>query len=183
MKKITRIFLIVFTLSSLSIGFAGQPEQKRKPATLSKEKVEAKAPEIKVSESKFFGIGPLIGEPIGASLKYWLKNEPFAIGGFLGMDFSESAFALFADGLYHFKNVAEIVFPWDHGELSLYTGLGVKVSFPSKGTRVVLRIPLGINGLYGGNDWDFFAELVPGIRVSPSVGGNLDAGLGVRYYF
>lgn len=136
-----------------------------------------------VNQAHPFGVGGFIGDPIGINAKYWFSDNPMGIQGFLGYDFSESALALFTDGLYHFKDVTDMTFPWDSGKLNLYGGLGIKISFPSSKTRVVIRIPLGINGIYSGQDWDFFAELVPGIRVSPTSGGNVDAGLGLRYYF
>ena len=140
------------------------------------------APKITASETKMFGVGPVIGDPLGVNGKYWLQQSPMAVQGIIGYDLTDSALAISGDGLYHFKNVTTLDFPWDAGQVALYGGLGGKLSFPKK-TRFTIRIPLGANVLYGGQDWDLFGELVPGIRVAPDSGGSFDFGVGMRYYF
>lgn len=135
-----------------------------------------------VGKSKMFGMGPQLGEPFGLSAKYWFGTNPMGVQGFIGYDFTDAALALYADGLYHFKNVSEFHFPWENGAVNLYAGLGLKVSFPKK-TQTVIRIPLGVNTIYSGQNWDTFAELVPGIRVAPTSGGSFDFAVGLRYYF
>ena len=79
-------------------------------------------------------------------------------------------------------DITEIHVAWDDGKLNIYGGLGLKVSFPTK-TRVVIRIPLGANTIYAGQDWDTFVELVPGIKIAPETGSDFDFIIGMRHYF
>ena len=167
------IALIIAFQFSFSAAWAAQAKMKKKAK---------RKPKVTVGVEKTFGAGPMLGTMIGVNGKYWYPQKPYGAQGFVGYDFSDSALALGVDGLYHFKDIADIDVPWEDGKLHLYGGLGLKVSFPTK-TRVVIRIPIGANAIYAGQDWDTFAELVPGVKVAPETGGNFDFVVGMRYYF
>ena len=45
-----------------------------------------------------------------------------------------------------------------------------------------LRLPLGLSYLMN-QTYRIFAEIVPVVRFAPDTGGDVDGGIGVRYYF
>jgi len=133
-----------------------------------------------VGETKRFGVGVQLGAPLGLTAKYWLDQSNVGVRGLLGTDFK--ALTIFADTLYHFKNVASLDFPAENGQLAFYLGAGPEIRFRDR-TRLGLRVPFGINNLFANQQWDAFAEFVPVVRFLPDMGANLDIGLGTRYYF
>ena len=177
------IALIIAFQFSFSAAWAAQAKMKKKAK---------RKPKVTVGVEKTFGAGPMLGTMIGVNGKYWYPQKPYGAQGFVGYAFSEGkdkdkggsedALALGGDGLYHFKDIADIDVPWEDGKLHLYGGLVLKSSFPTK-PQVVIRIPIGANAIYAGQDWDTFAELVPGVKVAPETGGNFDFVVGMRYYF
>lgn len=155
-----------------------------------KSKTNVEQYKTSVWQSKMFGVGAIVGEPIGLSLKYWWDPSSwFALQGGVGFDWSERSLAIWVDGLRHWRDIANIDFPWENGKVNFYGGVGAKVSTRSSTTFLAVRLPLGVENLYGGRDWTTGLELAPAIRFN--VGGKsssgtsfiIDAGGYVRKYF
>lgn len=145
-----------------------------------------------------FGLGLVLGEPSGLTGKYWMDGAQ-AVQGHLAFSLDEhdrgrDYVVVIADYLYHidvFNMRSSSV------DLPIYVGIGGKVSIRTGDDRwcqehhnscdsdlgVGVRIPIGLDLLLRKAPLEFFLEIVPGLRVIPSTDGDVDAGLGARYYF
>lgn len=155
---------------------------------------------ICVAEAGKLGMGLLVGEPTGFSAKYWLSDKA-AVDGGLALHYGyhdhyycdgdyyrrygyydgpcsdrRLRFQMHGDFLWHFDLPANLP-----GRLPFNFGLGARLITPY--TEVGLRIPLGISYLFDNLPLDIFAELAPVFVFAPYTGGDLDGGVGARFYF
>lgn len=125
-----------------------------------------------------FGIGAMLGEPAGISIKNWNgERTAFDVGAAWSLSGRNEAIHLHADLLFHtwFSDV-------DREKLAFYYGLGGRVIFaddPAAGAR----IPIGLNYLFENVPFDLFAEAVPIFDVAPDTGFAGNGAFGIRYYF
>ena len=125
-----------------------------------------------------FGLGIIIGEPTGISLKQW-TNSRTAIDGAIAWSFEkESALHLHGDLLYHNYDPGKV----SRGKLLWYYGIGGRVKFEDD-SKIGVRVPLGLDYLFGTAPLDFFLELVPILDLAPSTDFSLNAAIGFRYFF
>ena len=123
------------------------------------------------------GVGIILGEPTGLSLRF--NNFPI-----FGIAWSfNNYFHVHCD--YWFKNSTLA------GPFLWYIGAGGKVLFYSgndkkgdskNGIGLGIRVPFGLQ-IYPIKRLEIFAELVPGMILIPSTDVDLDAGIGIRFYF
>lgn len=127
-----------------------------------------------------FEAGLVLGEPTGASLKYWLDRR-LAIDGAIGWSFYRgSDFHIHADLLWHRYDVFHV----SEGELPLYFGVGARVKFRDNADDLVgIRVPIGVSYLFQDVPVDVFLEVAPIIDVAPSLRGSFTVGVGARYRF
>jgi len=134
------------------------------------------------SESGRFGAGIIVGEPTGASLKYWL-NDTMAVDGAFGWSFhDDSDFYLHSDVLWHNFDLI----PVSQGRLPVYFGVGGLVRFRdnNEDNQVGIRVPVGLSYMPDDNlPVDIFAEIGPAIDIAPDVQGEVTGGVGIRYWF
>ena len=132
-----------------------------------------------------FGFGVIVGEPTGLSLKYWLDDER-AIDGAAAWSFSENdSFQLHGDYLIHNYDLLGV------DELPCYYGLGARLKFKDSDGRgrnedhaiFGIRFPLGVTYLFDEIPLDVFAELVPVLDVAPDADADINAAIGLRFYF
>jgi hypothetical protein len=132
-----------------------------------------------------FGIGIILGEPTGLSLKYWIDEE-IAVDGALAWSYSENdSLQLHGDYLVHNYDVLEL------DEMPVYYGVGARLKFKDDDGRgrnendamFGIRFPLGITYLFEDAPLDLFFELVPVLDLSPDVDLDINAALGLRFYF
>ena len=132
-----------------------------------------------------FGIGIIVGEPTGLSLKYWL-DEDYAIDGAAAWSNSENdSFQLHGDYLIHDYDLLEA------DELPVYYGIGARLKFKDDDGRgrnenhamFGIRFPLGVTYLFDDEPLDLFFELVPVLDLSPGVDLDINAAVGLRLYF
>jgi len=132
-----------------------------------------------------FGLGVILGEPTGLSLKYWLDADR-AIDGGAALSYSENdSFQLHGDYLIHDYDL------FNADDLPFYYGLGARLKFKDDdgGGRnrhheiFGIRIPLGITYLFEDAPLDLFFELVPVLDLSPEVELDIGAAIGLRFYF
>jgi len=131
------------------------------------------------------GVGIILGEPSGLSAKYWF-NPAHAVDLHLSFDFSDDAFAVVSNYLLHFN-----VFQLDSQSIDLpvYVGGGGKFSWRDSQRQnddqisLGARIPAGLSLILLQAPLEFFAEVALGFKILPSTSGDIDGGLGVRYYF
>ena len=133
-----------------------------------------------------FGVGVILGEPTGISVKKWL-NDSNAIDGAVAWSLSDNEFfQIHGDYLFHAYNVFKT--NGIQGRLPLYYGVGGRVGFNdqhdgSRHTRVGIRFPIGITYLRNNAPFDLFVELVPVLDVAPSTSVRLSLSIGGRFYF
>ena len=125
-----------------------------------------------------FGIGIIIGEPTGLSGKYWLSGKSAIDGGLAWSYLNEGAFHIHADILAHSFNLVHV----SKGKLPLYLGLGGRIKLAGD-TRVGARIPLGINYHFGSAPLDVFFEVVPVLDLIPATDFDINAAIGMRFFF
>ena len=127
-----------------------------------------------------FGAGVILGEPTGASVKYFFTDS-FAIDGAFGWSFhDETDLTLHADALWHKHHLLDT----SKGQLSLYFGAGGRVKFRDHAEdRVGVRIPVGLAYKFDRAPVDLFVEVAPIIDFTPSTKGSFSAGMGARYWF
>lgn len=125
-----------------------------------------------------FGAGVIVGEPTGISLKNWLgRTTAFDIG--VAWSFSnEDAVHIHADYLVHKFGVFKV----EKGEMPLYFGIGGRIKFEDD-VKVGVRIPIGTDYFFVEAPIDLFFEVVPLLELAPDTDLDVNAGLGIRYFF
>jgi hypothetical protein len=163
------VTLSIFALSLLaSAGFAQEdsPGLTSRPATAFK-------------HGKY-GIGVLFGEPTGLTGKMWTtENTGFDIG--LAWSWSgDGHFHIFADYLFHNWGLFDV----DKGALPVYIGLGGRMLFrDDRDDKIGVRLPIGIE--YYFDEWPVavYGEIVPILDLAPETKGDINGGIGIRFYF
>jgi hypothetical protein len=127
-----------------------------------------------------FGVGVILGEPTGLSLKCWV-TEKTAIDGGVAYSFKDTtSFHFHSDFLWHNFDLL----PVTHGRLAVYYGVGGRVKFErNTDTRAGVRGPIGLAYMFEQAPVDIFVEIAPILDVTPSTKFGINGGVGVRYYF
>jgi len=139
------------------------------------------------------GVGVMIGEPTGLSLKHWSsRTEAFAAG--LAWSFSENdSFHLHVDKLWH----GEVPFQRDRRmdfqqNPVFYYGVGARLKLQERSggrgrnrsnSLLGIRVPLGLSFDLPEAPVDIFVEIVPVLDVVPRTDFALNAAVGIRYFF
>ena len=124
-----------------------------------------------------FGLGIILGEPTGISFKNWIGSSTAIDGGIAWSFSNNNSLHLHMDYLVHNFNI----FKAKKGKLALYYGIGGRIM--TEKSRVGIRIPVGINYIFGDAPLDIFFELAPVLDLVPSTEFGLTGGIGIRYYF
>jgi hypothetical protein len=133
-----------------------------------------------------FGLGIIIGEPTGLSMKAWL-GEGSAFDLAAAWSFEGRGFLhLHGDYLRH-ADVIDV----PKGFLPFYYGIGARLRIreddrPRDADEDILfgiRIPLGMTYLFVNAPLDLFVEIAPVVELVPSTDVDLDGGIGIRFYF
>jgi hypothetical protein len=126
------------------------------------------------------GLGVMIGEPTGFSLKAWSGSRTafdVAAGWSLG---SRDWIYVHSDYLWH-------RYEFDvgtHGSLPYYFGVGGRVLLrDGHDSRVGVRVPLGLDFITRDGRFDFFVEVAPIIDLVPDTKLDVGGGIGARVYF
>jgi hypothetical protein len=132
-------------------------------------------------------LGVILGEPTGLSAKYWTTTNTALDFGAAWSFGEDGNFHLHCDYLYHNYNIFKV----EEGSLPLYFGIGGRVRFENDhsiidghhGTRVGLRLVLGIEYLVAAYPMSVFFEVAPIVDLAPATEGSMNGGLGIRYVF
>lgn len=125
-----------------------------------------------------FGLGIILGEPTGISLKKWIGSTT-AIDGAIAWSFGNGgSFHLHADYLFHNFSLFDV----ERGKLPLYYGIGIRIKAKKK-SKLGVRIPIGICYIFEKTPLDVFLELGPLLDLAPSVRFGFTGSIGARYYF
>ena len=133
-----------------------------------------------ICQDKGFGLGVIVGEPTGVSAKNWMSSVT-AIDAALAWSFVDNgALHIHADYLFH--NFHLINFQ-TKGKWPVYYGIGARLKFGDEDTQLAVRIPVGIEYLFGDAPVDAFLEVVPMLELIPNTKFNFNAAIGARYFF
>jgi hypothetical protein len=125
------------------------------------------------------GLGIILGEPTGLSAKIWTgKTTAFDAAAAWSFGTDNGSLHLHADFLKHKFGVLDV----NKGQLPLYFGLGAKVVLANDPV-IGVRVPLGISYIFADGTFDTFLEVVPVLNLIPSTDFDVDAAIGLRYYF
>ena len=136
--------------------------------------------DLSYTQDKGFGLGVILGEPTGVSAKNWITNTT-AIDAAVAWSFvDQGALHIHADYLFHdFKLIRLDV----KGKWPVYYGIGARLKFGDNDTQLAVRIPVGIDYLFGDAPVDIFLEVVPMLELIPITKFQFNAAIGARYYF
>ncbi|MCA9787426.1 MAG: DUF3996 domain-containing protein [Candidatus Cloacimonetes bacterium] len=140
------------------------------------------------------GVGLILGEPSGISIKKWITNDR-AFDAAAAWSMSEhERFQFHADYLIH-------KFGWFNpgvqpGKLPFYYGIGGRIRlandnyrywhderYHSDRTSIGVRVPFGIEYLAASAPLEFFLEIVPVLDLAPDTHVGVNGAIGFRYYF
>lgn len=125
------------------------------------------------------GVGLMVGNPTGVSVKKWL-SEDYAIDGGVGFSLGSSTnMVIHSDYLLHSKGA--LLFNDVHS-LDVYYGLGGRMKFADD-IQIGLRVPVGVAHTFEGNSVDVFGEVAPVIDFVSRSGIDLNLAFGGRFYF
>lgn len=131
------------------------------------------------ANGKGFGLGLIIGEPTGISMKGWL-NQKSAIDVGLAWSFTKkTSLHIHADYLLHSYNVFKT-----SETIPLYYGIGgrIKVGDDEK-SRIGARMVIGIEYIFKNAPVDLFLEVAPILDLVPETELSFNAGFGARFFF
>jgi hypothetical protein len=127
-----------------------------------------------------FGVGLLLGEPVGASFKYWLTQQSALDAGIGWSIEGHDDFEFHADYLYHLFDVI----PVDRGSLPVYFGGGLRVKVRDHEDDFFgFRAVAGLDYLFAKQPIDIFLEAGPVFDVTPDFEVRFTAAVGARYWF
>ncbi len=129
------------------------------------------------SDGKDTGLGVMIGEPTGISLKLW-KNNATAYS--FGLAWSLEG----ADAVYvHGDHLWHTPLDTDTEHFAFSYGLGARAIFTDNDTDFGVRLPLGLNFYPEKAPMDIFVEIAPTINLIPNTDGDVSGVFGTRFYF
>lgn len=148
------------------------------------------ASQAQIGRGKNFGFGIILGEPTGATLKYWTSRDnalAFSIGGsYFGSP------RIGADYLWHFDAFRSRI-------VELYAGPGAAIGigeggggwykgekgrfyYRDDGAGLAIRGVFGVNVIPERTPLEIFFEFGALIGIAPDFGSAIDVALGVRFY-
>lgn len=130
-----------------------------------------------------FGIGAVIGNPTGLSMKLWLDQNS-AIDGALAWSTDDSkSFHLQSDYLIHDHSLVRV----GRTPLNFYYGAGGRLtnstSKKKSSNAFGARAPIGLAHQFKNASVEIFAELAVDLQLAPSTEVSLSPGIGGRFYF
>jgi hypothetical protein len=142
-------------------------------------------------QGKSFGFGLIVGDPLGATVKYWPSASNALVIDVGGSYFGSPRVDV--DYLFNFNAFRSDV-------VTMYAGPGLAVGFGQGNTifykrdgekfyvregttsGVAARVIFGLNIIPRNSPIELFLEAGPLIGISPGFGVAMDAGLGIRFY-
>lgn len=129
------------------------------------------------NRNKNLGIGVILGEPTGLSLKVWTKKTQ-AFDAALAWSFGyRNSMQIHMDYLFHEFNSIKV----EKGSLPFYYGIGARILVDDV-AYIGVRIPVGLTYLFENSPVDIFLELVPVLNLNPATNFNLNGAIGARFY-
>lgn len=126
------------------------------------------------------GLGIILGEPTGLSLKLWLADimaiDAAASWSFVG----KGSIYIHGDYLLHIFDIIPV--PEGIGTFNFYYGLGGRIQI-AENPIAGIRFPFGLSYYFDKIPLEMTIELVPIIDILPATQFSANAGFIIRYYF
>jgi hypothetical protein len=124
-----------------------------------------------------FGLGIIIGEPTGVSLKSWVRQK-HAIEAGIAWSLTNDWFHIHVDYLIHNFELIDV----NKGQLPFYFGFGANLGIGNN-FNLGARVPVGLSYLFDGAPLDVFVEVVPALQLINQIQFQMYGGIGIRYWF
>ncbi|MBD3240867.1 MAG: hypothetical protein GF331_09800 [Chitinivibrionales bacterium] len=142
-----------------------------------------------MAQSRPFGLGFIVGEPMGGTMKVWF-NSYIGLDFAAGADFGYPSRYLFRYGTppayqMHVELLGHIPFVRTRGpRMPIYIGGGAKFNWWHGNFEARARTPIGLALLLPRRPfpWEIFFEFAPTWGARPRL-FDPDAAMGMRYYF
>ena len=128
------------------------------------------------------GLGVMVGDPSGLSLRYMPAGAPYALDFLLAYSWDDNVivaadYKFLFPGLFSKTDAAGQHF-------HPFLGVGAVLSMANgAGDFLGLRVPVGLEWVIPRSQLALQLELAPGIGIIPSTDAFAMAGLAIRYYF
>jgi len=124
-----------------------------------------------------FGLGFIIGDPTGISMKFWTK-ETDALE--IAAGWKEKEIEIHVDYLWHNFDLL----PVKNGRLPVFYGLGIETKLKEdKDNEIGIRAIAGLEYLFDAVPLDFFLQIAPTLQLTPESKVKGEAALGFRFFF
>lgn len=138
------------------------------------------------ADAMYLGLGPMIGVPVGLSVKLWTRTG-FALDAGVGYSWwQDSSLQVHGDLMFH--SVGLTTNPEEDGAMGFYMGLGGQMRTALKSgeqdTRLAFRMPLGLEYFFPRFPLSIYGEIVPRFNLGTNdqyFGGDADCGF--RFYW
>lgn len=143
-------------------------------------------PNYAAAQIRGFGIGIILGEPTGISIKNWL-GQTSALDLAVAWSFERYiSLTIHADYLKHNFRLIRV----DKGALPFYYGIGGRIKLKDDDAarndndeaRLGVRVPVGLAYHFENVTLDVFLEVVPILELVPSTDFTISAAVGIRYF-
>lgn len=125
-----------------------------------------------------FGLGAMLGEPTGGTIKYWINpGNAFDVSGGFSLQSDDDHFSMHLGYLRHQYNDIEVV----RGLLPYYFGLGGHARMGAH-PRAGVRFAAGMTYLFENDPLEIYAEVTPIFELTPGTVVHMNYGVGIRYY-
>lgn len=124
------------------------------------------------------GLGIIVGEPTGISMKAWTGNRTAVDGAVAWSLKNGDVLHLHANYLLHNFSLIEVT----EGKLPFYYGIGGRILLEHD-PRIGIRIPVGLSYLFEKSPLDLFIEVVPLLDLLPKTEIDFNGAVGLRYIF
>lgn len=132
-----------------------------------------------------FGIGVIGGDPEALVSWAWRPGDEWYLQGSAGWDLRDDAVHATVD--YVLQPMILDVPDAPNVRFPLYVGVGARLrvgdGWDGEDEGLGVRVPFGISVTPTSVPLDFFLEIAPAVILFPQTEGELDGGLGVRFYF
>jgi len=127
-----------------------------------------------------FGLGVIIGEPTGLSMKDWLSYNTAIDAGVAWSFAGPGSFHLHADYLIHNFDVIHT----EGTRIPLYYGIGGRFKAEDNGNaRLGIRGVVGLDFFISNSPLDAFLEIAPVMDIAPTTVLTANGGFGFRFFF
>ncbi len=149
-------------------------------------------PIIAHAGEKSLGVGLIVGEPTGATVKYWVsRSSALVVSGAYSFGGADELRIQADYVLHNYKLLRELVPRSARSRFYAYYGIGARMRIDDISEGKVfdedvdlgIRFPLGLGYRFREAPLEVFGEFVPVLDVSPSSELLWRSAFGVRYYF